>query len=168
MDLDEWKEKRMEDIEATYKILKTFNPEILLDDFWDKVNVCISHQTFPYDIATKVSAQLEGTGKRMRYLLSFWCWVDPMRAHKSFAIDTDKENEAMIALLSKTSEATKRKIVRVLRAELNTFIEDQERCAESDEDYSRWRMQEPHLQGKIKRVETAIKKLSEGFEPPHP
>lgn len=156
VNLEQWKKLKVKEVGEVYELLKPFDSEIRRDEFWDKFSISTTADTFPYNLATSISAQFEGTGKRERYNLRFYVWIGAMHAMQGFDIDTDEENKATLEILKKVSQEVRLKTVRVLQKELATF---KDRNLSGTDKYAAWRMKEPGLQGKIQRIETMIAQL---------
>ena len=168
LNINEWKKIRIDEIESACKILEPFNPIILprkKDDMFEgMIYLSVSPETFPFDHATDIAAQLEGTGETGRYELRFHFWQSPIRVCQTFNIDTDEQNTAMLALLKNTQPTTRSKIINALQHELAETIKWIRK--DTDPTYANWRLQEPKLKGKIDRVQIIIKELSEGIASP--
>ncbi|MCJ7634941.1 hypothetical protein MUP77_21450 [Candidatus Bathyarchaeota archaeon] len=159
MNPEEWKKEQDAMTQETYDTLKQIDAKDVEreETFSGTYFLRLPPNQFPYDLATEIKAQLEGTGSGNRYELRFYYWVKRLRICQSFDIDTDQENKIVIEILNKTNQVTREKIVAVLQRELN----DLRRSLSSSEDlaYTAWRMSEPSTKGKIQRIEEAIGEL---------
>jgi hemerythrin len=156
--IEEWKKTQDEMTQAVYDILKGIGAKDAEreETFSDSYYLALPADQFPYDRATEIRAQYEGTGDACRYELRFYYWVKPLRVVQTFNIDTDEQNKTLIDMLKKTDQLTREKIVKIMQHELDDF---RKHFSSEDPVYTAWRMQEPSIRGKIRRIEDVIRGL---------
>ena len=160
MNIDEWKEKQLANVEEAYILMKAFNPTILpMERPWDKIEVKFSIDTFPYDQATDVHAQAVGTGERGVVELTFYYWKGPIHTCNSLTIKTDNECEGVLAILKKLESSTKAKIVSVLQEELSSELLNPSWASKETKAEREYRLAEPHLRNEIQHITKIIIEL---------
>jgi hypothetical protein len=160
MNLIEWKEKQLADIERAYTLMKPFNPTILPSKSpWDAITVNFSVDTFPYDEASDIRAQAVGTGERGMFNLIFYFWKNPIHAYVGFKIKNDGQLDAALGILRKLKPAIKAKVISVLQEELSTELLKPNWASKETGSEQKYRLAEPSLNAEIQRITKIIEEL---------
>ena len=160
MNIDEWREMKIADVEKAYEIIKQFNPTVVpqKDRFWDVLDIRFTEKTFPYDKSTSITVQVVGTGSRGRFDVRFYFWVDPIHAYIDFKITTDQQLNYAITFLENVNITIKAELVEKLSNELSKEITNQSWVDESEVEKA-YRLNEPRIKAKIQRINTLIEAL---------